>query len=86
MTCYRPPMARLVKIWTWDRGRRAVDMDGSPELLAPILETVLCGGLWEELDRFPAQTVRRILPHVNVPKNIRRLAEIWVEERRRTTA
>ena len=79
-------VARVVKIWTWDRGRRPVNMDGEPELLGPILETVLNGGLWEELERFPADTVERILPRIALPRNIRRLAEIWIEEKRRTAA
>ena len=72
---------RATKIWTWDRGLRAVDMDGEQELLAPILETVLSGCLWEELEKFPPKTVRRLLPRVIIPSNIRRLAEIWIEER-----
>ena len=71
---------RRARIWTWDRGRRPVDMDGPPELLAPILETVLEGCLWEELDRFPPEVVERLLPRVNIPRNIRRLVEIWIEE------
>ena len=76
-------MARVVKIWTWDCGRRAVDMDGEPELLGPILETVLDGCLWEELEKFPPDTVERLLPRITIPRNIRRLAEIWIEERQR---
>jgi hypothetical protein len=77
---------RIVTIWTWDRGRRPVDMDAGPELLAPILETVLGGGLWEELEKFPSDTVERILPRVSVPRNIRRLAEIWIEEKARAAS
>ena len=61
-------------------------MDGPAELLTPILETVLQGGLWEELERFPVDTVARILPRVTVPRNIRRVVEIWIEERRRSAA
>jgi hypothetical protein len=75
-------MARRVKIWTWDRGARAVDMDGAPELLRPILETILTGGLWEELEKFPPETVERLLPPLCLPRNIRRLVEIWIETRR----
>ncbi|HEX7841147.1 MAG TPA: hypothetical protein VF469_26900 [Kofleriaceae bacterium] len=75
-------MARRVKIWTWDRGARAVDMDGPPELLRPILETILEGGLWEELEKFPPETVERLLPPLRIPRNIRRLVEIWIETRR----
>jgi hypothetical protein len=75
-------MARRVKIWTWDRGARPVDMDGSRELLQPILETILDGGLWEELEKFPPETVERLLPPLRIPRNIRRLVEIWIETRR----
>jgi hypothetical protein len=71
-----------VNIWTWDCGRRAVDMDGPPELLRPILETILEGGLWEELEKFLPDTVARLLPHLRIPRNIRRLVEIWIETRR----
>jgi hypothetical protein len=77
-------MARRVKIWTWDRGARAVDMDGGPELLRPILETILNGGLWEELEKFPPETVEQLLPPLCLPRNIRRLVEIWIETRRST--
>jgi hypothetical protein len=57
-------------------------MDGEPELLAPILATVLDGGLWDELEKFPPETVERLLSRLTIPRNIRRLVEIWIEERR----
>lgn len=57
-------------------------MDGPPELLRPILETVLDGGLWEEFEKFPPDTVERLLPELRLPRNIRRLVEIWIETRR----
>ena len=76
-------MVRRVKIWTWDRGNRAVDMDGDARLLCPILETVLQGGLWDQLAKFPADTVERILPLVDVSPETRRLVEIWIEEERK---
>jgi hypothetical protein len=79
--CYASPVARRVTIWTWDKGSRPVDMDGPPELLVPILETVLTGALWRELEKFPTDTLARLLPQVTVPRNIRRLVEIWIEER-----
>jgi hypothetical protein len=75
-------VARRVNIWTWDRGKRAVDMDGPPELLQPILETILDGGLWEELEKFPPAVVARLLPGLRISRNIRRLVEIWIETRR----
>jgi hypothetical protein len=68
------------------RGNRAVDMDGPTELLAPILETVLNGALWRELEKFPPETLKRLLPRVDVPPNIRRLVEIWIEEKSRPAA
>ncbi|HEX3475883.1 MAG TPA: hypothetical protein VHT91_12745 [Kofleriaceae bacterium] len=71
-----------MKVWTWDRGARAVDIDGAPELLRPILETILEGGLWEELEKFPPETVERLLPLLRIPRNIRRLVEIWIATRR----
>jgi len=63
-----------------------VDLDGPAELLAPILETVLNGALWRELKKFPADTLERLLPRVEVPSNIRRLVEIWIEEHRGSAA
>ena len=86
MLCYTKCVARRVRIWTWDRGSRTVDMDGSPEHLVPILETVLNGALWRELKRFPPQTLERLLPRPDVPPNIRRFVEIWIEEKRRSAA
>lgn len=79
-------MARRVKIWTWDRGRRVVDMDGPAELLAPILETVLVGGLWDEMAKFPPDVLTSLLPRLQVPRNLRRLVEIYVEEKSRPAA
>ena len=79
-------MARRVRIWTWDRGSRLVDMDGPPELLVPILETVLHGALWREFEKFPTSTLERLLPRIEVPPNIRRLVELWIEAARRTAA
>lgn len=58
-------------------------MDGPSELLVPILETVLNGALWRELKKFPPDTLARLLPHLDIPPNIRRLVEIWVEEKSR---
>ena len=61
-------------------------MDGPPELLVPILETVLVGALWREMKKFPIDTLERLLPRVEVPSNIRRLVEIWIEEKRSAAA
>ncbi len=84
--CYPYSVARKVQLWTWDRGNRMLDMDGPPELLLPVLETVLNGGLWRELEKFPVHTVARLFPRLVVPPNIRRLVEIWIEEGRRAAA
>lgn len=75
-------MARKVRIWTWDRGSRPVDMDGPVEAIAPVLNTVLNGALWQELKRFPIDTLVRLLPRIDAPANIKRLVEIWIEEKR----
>ena len=85
-TWYSAFVARSVRIWTWDRGNRPVNMDGSPELLVPILETVLNGALWRELKKFPPDTLKRLLPRVDVAPNIRRLVEIWIEEKHQPVA
>jgi hypothetical protein len=81
-----PAMARRVRVWTWDRGNRAVDMDAPTSALAPILETVLNGGLWRELKKFPVDTLERVLPDIQIPPNVRRLVEIWIAEKRRPAA
>jgi hypothetical protein len=75
-------MPRKVRIWTWDRGNRAVDMDAPTSSLAPVLETVLNGALWRELKKLPVDTLERLLPEIAVPPNVRRLVEIWIEEKR----
>lgn len=61
-------------------------MDGPVEVLAPILETVLNGALWRELKKFPPDTLTRLLPEVEAPSNIKRLVEIWIEEKTRPAA
>lgn len=61
-------------------------MDGSPELLVPILETILNGALWREFEKFPVNTVERLVTRLDVPENIKRLVEIWIEEARRPAA
>ena len=58
-------------------------MDETAELLVPILQTVLDGCLWGELEKFPPDTLSRLLPRVSAPPNIVRLAEIWIEESRK---
>jgi hypothetical protein len=79
-------VARRVRVWTWDRGNRALDMDGPAELLVPVLETVLNGALWRELPKFPLDTLARLLPRLDVAPNLRRLLEIWIEEKSRPAA
>ena len=77
---------RKVSIWTWDRGKRLVDMDGAPEVVGPILNTVLNGALWREFKQFPVDTLERLLPSIDVPPNVRRFVEIWIEEKRHRPA
>jgi hypothetical protein len=79
-------VARYVRIWTWDRGSRKVNLDGAPELLAPILETVLNGALWRELRKFPPDVLELLLPRLSIASNLRRLVEIWIEEKRAAAA
>lgn len=61
-------------------------MDAPAERLAPVLATVLNGALWRELKKFPVDTLQRLLPRVDVPPNIRRLVEIWIEEKAKPAA
>ena len=77
-------MGRRVRIWTWDRGNRLVDMDGPPEAVVPVLETVLNGASRREFKKFPLDTLERLLPRLDVPSNIRRFVEIWIEEKGRS--
>jgi hypothetical protein len=79
-------MARKVRIWTWDVGKRDVDMDGPTNYLVPILHTILEGGLWTEFRKFPTDTIARLLPHLFIPPYTRRLLEIWIEEAPRRAA
>ena len=69
-----------IPVWTWDVGRRPVDPEGTTEALVPLLQTILEGGLWRQFRKFPPATLVRLLPHLDVPPNTRRLIEIWIEE------
>lgn len=73
-------MARVVSVWTWDVGEREIDLDARSGVLVPILETILDGGLWQQFRKFPPDTLQRLLPHLRVPPNTRRLIELWIEE------
>jgi hypothetical protein len=72
-------MLRTIRIWTWDAGHREIDPDDEPRRLVPVLETILEGGLWGELRKFPRDAVARLLPYLHVPAHTRRFLEIWVE-------
>jgi hypothetical protein len=61
-------------------------MDRPARSLAPLLDQVVNAGLWEELEKFPPDTVERLMPHISVPPHIRRLLAIWIEEKRRSAA
>ena len=73
-------MARAVLVWTWDVGERTVDLDAPTETLVPILETILEGGLWNQFRKFPPDALIRLLPHLHIPSNTRRLIELWIQE------
>ena len=73
-------MARIKKIWTWDRGERELDVDGDPLLVSQVLQTVLDGGLWNQFRKFPPDVVRRLLPRLDLAPNTRTLLELWIEE------
>lgn len=79
-------MGRSVEIWTWDCGRRMVDMDGPPNYLLPILETVLDGGLRRQFEKFPPDVVERLLPRLQTHPQTRRLVEVGLEEHARPAA
>ena len=71
---------RRVEIWTWDVGKREIDLDAGERVLAPVLETILEGGLWNQFRKFPVDTLARLLPYLSIPHNTRRLVELWIEE------
>ncbi len=68
-----------VPIWTWDGGEREVDLADSA-LVTQVLQTVLEGGLWKELRKFPKDAIARALPALRIPSHTRRLLELWIEE------
>jgi hypothetical protein len=45
-------------------------------------ESVLLGALWRQFERFPPDTVERVLPLLTLPMQTRRFVEIWIEENR----
>lgn len=73
-------MVRPVPIWTWDVGEREIDLDARSEVLVPVLETILEGGLWNQFRKFPPETLARLLPVLQIPSNTRRLIELWIQE------
>jgi hypothetical protein len=79
-------VARKIRVWTWDAGARDLDVDGDPLALGQVLQTVLDGGLWGELRKFPADAVARVLPRLQLRPETRGLVEIWIEERTRPPA
>lgn len=72
-------MSTGIRIWTWDRGEREIDL-ADTALVTQVLQTVLEGGLWKELRKFPPVAVERALPSLRIPSHTRRLLELWIEE------
>jgi hypothetical protein len=73
---------RRSRVFTCDRGVFLVDADHDPlERITAVLQEVIESGFWQELDRFPTDAISRSLPHLQLPRNTRRLIEIWIEER-----
>jgi hypothetical protein len=77
---------RRIRIWTWDAGERLIDPGGDPRRLAPVVQTILDGGLWRQFRRFPADTLARVLPYVDVPPHTRRLLRMWIDHAPRRAA
>lgn len=73
-------MAPAIRIWTWDVGERQLDLAAPIEVLVPVLETVLEGGLWNQFRKFTPDTLTRLLPHLQIASNTRRLIELWIQE------
>jgi len=55
-------------------------MDGPPNPLLPVLETILVGGPWTEIRKIPLDTLVRLFPRLDVHPETRRLLEVWIEE------
>jgi hypothetical protein len=69
-------------VFTCDRGTFSVDVDHDPlERMTAVLQEIIESGFWQELDRFPTDAIARSLPCLQLPRNTRRLIEIWIEER-----
>ena len=73
---------RRFRAFTCDRGVFSVDVDRDPpERITAMLQEVIESGFWRELDRFPVDAIARSLPNLQLPRNTRRLIEIWIKER-----
>ena len=79
-------MGRKIDLWTWDRGSRAVDVDGELWVIVPVVQTILDGGLWTEFRKIPADALARVLSELQLEPETRRLVEIWIEEKRQRPA
>lgn len=76
----------MIRVWTWDVGERELDVDTDPRRVTSVLQTILEGGLWAELRKFPTDIVARLLPSLHIPPHTRRLLELWIEETRQAEA
>jgi hypothetical protein len=69
-------------VFTCDRGRRWLDVDrDSSRTVAGVLQELVESSFWRELDRFPTDVMRRHLPNLSLSRSMRRLLEIWIEEK-----
>jgi len=73
-------VSRRRRLWTWDRGHRGVDFDGDLAALVPTVQTILDGGLWQQFRKIPTDVLKRLLPHLQLEPETRRLVELWIEE------
>jgi hypothetical protein len=59
-----------------------VDVDkDDPDRVRKLLQEIVESGFWRELDRFPVDAIASALPRLELPRQTRRLLEIWIEER-----
>ena len=74
---------RRFRVFTCDRGRRWLDVDNdSDRTVAGVIQELVESNFWRELDRLPTDVLTRHLPALTLSPSMRRLLEIWIEEKR----